>query len=80
MSNKIYIKLDIGDIKDFCDMCGKYIGDIDVSPVDTRYVIDAKSIMGMYSINCSNKLCVTIHTDVEAEIVRFNTEFKKYEV
>ena len=60
--NTFYIKLStIEDIRKFVDIvtCQDY--DIDLS--SGRYVVDAKSIMGIFSLDLMNKILLTAHTD-----------------
>ena len=61
MKNKVYITLKtIEHVKEFTDICQQYADDIDIS--SGRYVIDAKSIMGLMSINLLEPVKVTIQT------------------
>ena len=53
--------------------------DSDVDLIYGRYILDAKSIMAIFSISLNNKLKLVIHSDDEDEIRRFNEiaeEFK----
>ena len=54
---KIQLKT-IEDIKDFCNICCKQDFEIDV--IEGRYIIDAKSIMGLFSLNVSKTLNIRI--------------------
>ena len=61
----------------------KFITDIseiesDVDIISGRYIIDAKSIMGIFSLNLLNNLCVEIKSDNENEIKKFNEIVEKY--
>ncbi len=42
----------IDDIKKFVSIVSKYDGDFDL--ISGKYVVDAKSIMGIFSLNLSN--------------------------
>ena len=55
----------IEDVKDFNRIVALYEGDVDL--VSGRYVIDAKSIMGIFSLDISKPIDLNIHAD-EAEI------------
>lgn len=58
----IEIKLtSIQDIRNFVDTVTKYNMDIDLS--SGRYIVDAKSIMGIFSLDLMNNIEVTAHTD-----------------
>lgn len=63
-----YIKLStIEDIRKFVDTVTRRDYDIDLS--SGRYVVDAKSIMGIFSLDLMNKILLTAHTD-DAEDLR----------
>ena len=60
--NTFYIKLStIEDIRRFVDIVTRQDYDIDLS--SGRYVVDAKSIMGIFSLDLMNKILLTAHTD-----------------
>jgi len=52
--------------------------DIDVK--SGRYVIDAKSIMGLFSLDLSKPIEIIIHSDSDSELERFAEVMKNYEV
>ncbi len=59
---KVRIKLKaIDDVKVFVNSVAKY--DFDVDLVSGRYAIDAKSIMGIFSLDLSNEIELEAHTD-----------------
>ncbi|HHV99277.1 MAG TPA: HPr family phosphocarrier protein [Clostridiaceae bacterium] len=51
----------INDVKDFVNIVNKY--DFDVDLTSGRYVVDAKSIMGIFSLDLSKPIRVDVHTD-----------------
>lgn len=51
----------INDVKDFVNIVSKY--DFDVDLTSGRYVVDAKSIMGIFSLNLSKPIRVEVHSD-----------------
>ena len=63
----------INDVKDFVNIVSKY--DFDVDLTSGRYVVDAKSIMGIFSLNLSKPIKVEVHSDncdeFIAELERF---------
>ncbi|HHT94619.1 MAG TPA: HPr family phosphocarrier protein [Clostridia bacterium] len=62
MKNKIDIKfLSISDVKEFADIVSAFDYDIDL--VSGRYVVDAKSIMGIFSLDLSKPISLVAHTD-----------------
>jgi len=51
----------INDVKDFVNIVNKYDFDVDLS--SGRYVVDAKSIMGIFSLDLSKPIMVEVHSD-----------------
>jgi len=51
----------INDVKDFVNLVSRY--DFDVDLTSGRYVVDAKSIMGIFSLNLSKPIKIEIHSD-----------------
>lgn len=51
----------INDVKDFVNIVSKY--DFDVDLTSGRYVVDAKSIMGIFSLDISKPIELNIHAD-----------------
>lgn len=51
----------------------------DVDAIRGHYVIDAKSILGMMSLDLSKPLEIALNSDDEAEIARFIEVMKKYQ-
>ena len=66
----------INDVKDFVNLVSRY--DFDVDLTSGRYVVDAKSIMGIFSLNLSKPIKIEIHSDdcdeFVAQIERFIVE------
>ncbi len=65
----------IADVKEFVSTVTMY--DFDVDLVSGRYAVDAKSIMGIFSLDLSNKIELVAHTD-DAE--KFLSDIKKFVV
>lgn len=58
----VTIKLNtIADVKTFVNTVAKY--DFDVDLISGRYAIDAKSIMGIFSLDISKPIRLDAHTD-----------------
>lgn len=51
----------INDVKNFVSIVSRCDYDVDI--VSGRYAIDAKSIMGIFSLDLMNKILLTAHTD-----------------
>jgi len=68
----IFLK-SINDVKDFVNTSNKFDFDIDLT--SGRYVVDAKSIMGIFSLDLGKPIKVEIHADnaekAYAELKRF---------
>ena len=65
----------INDVKDFVNVVNKY--DFDVDLTSGRYVVDAKSIMGIFSLDLSKPIKVEVHAD---ECERFFDEIRSFVV
>lgn len=65
----------INDVKKFVNVVSKY--DFDVDLTSERYVVDAKSIMGIFSLDLSKPIKVDIHSDNCDEFV---AELKEFEI
>ena len=51
----------INDVKEFVNVVTKYDFDIDLT--SGRYVVDAKSIMGIFSLDLSKPIKAEVHSD-----------------
>ncbi len=57
-----YISLNsINDVKNFVNIVNRY--DFDVDLTSGRYVVDAKSIMGIFSLDLSNPIKVEVRSN-----------------
>ena len=62
MSNTLMISLNsIDKVKSFVNTIGKFDSDFDL--ISGRYVIDAKSIMGIFSLDLSKPIELSIHAE-----------------
>ena len=59
-------------VEAFVKITGKYDFDIDILDKARHYVIDAKSIMGIFSLDLTEELDLTIHTDDESLVEILN--------
>ena len=58
----VTIKLNsINDVKQFVNIVSKY--DFDVDLLSGRYAVDAKSIMGIFSLDLSKEITMEVHSD-----------------
>ena len=51
----------INDVKDFVNTVIRF--DFDVDLISGRYAVDAKSIMGIFSLDLSKPITLNIHSD-----------------
>ena len=65
----------INDVKKFVNVVSKY--DFDVDLTSERYVVDAKSIMGIFSLDLSKPITLDIHSE---NCDNFIAEIKEFEV
>ncbi|MDO5397889.1 MAG: HPr family phosphocarrier protein [bacterium] len=63
----------INNVKDFVNVVSKY--DFDVDLTSGRYVVDAKSIMGIFSLDLSQPIKVEVHSD---DCEKFIEELKPF--
>lgn len=73
IKNSIKVKLNsMKDVALFIDKCSLF--DVDIDYKVDRYVIDAKSLMGILSISLGREAIVTINTDDKRMIDTFIDE------
>ena len=65
----------IDKVKGFVGLVSMCEGDFDLS--SGRYIVDAKSVMGIFSLDLSKPLTLNIHDDAVAE--RLAPQLKAYE-
>lgn len=71
MQTRITINLnDFTKARKFINEVSKFTSDIDA--IRDRYIIDAKSTIGIFTLNLSKPIDVEIHSDDPYEIKRFN--------
>ena len=76
--NGIKIKLKYEDLKEFIQITTSFESNIDM--IKDRYVIDARSIMGIMSLDFTQPTMVVIHSVNEDEIVRFYEAMKRFAI
>ena len=57
----------IEDVRKFVDIVSKYDIDIDLS--SGRYIVDAKSIMGIFSLDLSKPIDLNIHAENDVDSI-----------
>lgn len=79
MKNIIKVKLNtMMDVQDFVRECSTFEEDIDIT--SGRYVINAKSIMGILSLNLVNELTIHINSTDELICEDFQQRLMIYKV
>lgn len=65
--NSVNIRLStIADVRDFVNIVAK--SDIDIDLQSGRYVVDGKSIMGIFSLDLLSPITLTAHSDDTEEL------------
>lgn len=76
--NGIKIKLEYEDLKEFIQITTSFESNIDM--IKDRYVIDAKSLLGVLSLDFTQPTMVVVHSVNEDEIVRFYDAMKRFAI
>ena len=75
--NNVMVRLSsIQDVRSFVDIVTKYNMDIDLS--SGRYVVDAKSIMGIFSLDLLNPNKLSAQSDKEEDVKALMEDLKAY--
>ena len=73
------VKVDtIEKVKNFTNESGKFEASADLGSIDRRYTVDAKSILGVFSLDLSRPMRLVIYDD-EKNIGEYEELLKKYE-
>jgi len=64
------------DVTEFYNICTRYSGDIDVS--SDKYVVDGKSVLGLFSLALDKPVEVRINTPNKNEEETFYAEICKF--
>ena len=76
--NGTKIKLKYEDLKEFIQITTSFESNIDM--IKDRYVIDAKSLLGVLSLDFTQPTMVVIHSVNEDEIVQFYDAMKRFAI
>lgn len=63
-------------VKNFTNVVNRFNSDIDV--IRDRYIIDAKSVIGIYTIDLTRPVTIRIVSDDKAEIARFHEQMEEF--
>lgn len=73
------VKVDtIEKVKNFTNEIEKFEASADLGSIDRRYTVDAKSILGVFSLDLSRPMRLVIYDD-EKNIGEYEELLKKYE-
>lgn len=70
MLNKVKIFLSPRDVKEFVKVTGRCDFDIDIAASNNRYIVDAKSILGVLGLDLSRAVTLTYSG--------YNADLEKY--
>lgn len=73
MLEKTIILKDFNAVKKFVDIANQKPYEMEL--VSGKYVINAKSIMGVFSLDLTKPLLMVAHTDAHAELLRQTAPF-----
>ena len=73
MLEKTIVLKDFEAVKNFVDIINEKPYDVDL--LSGKYVINAKSIMGIFSLDLTKPLVMVAHTDSHAELLRQTAPF-----
>lgn len=77
MNNEIEITINsIPRVKSLVETCSKYVEDIDV--ISGRHIVDAKSIMGILSLDLTKPLRIRVITDSKTVIDLFMEDMETF--
>lgn len=66
----------ITDVQEFVNAVNKYSFDIDLR--SGKYLVDAKSIMGIFSLDLSKEIEMSIEVEDEALVKEFEVSIEKF--
>lgn len=76
MKNTKVRLITIQDVHTFAGLVGRHNIDVDLS--SGRYIVDAKSIMGIYSLDLLHPIQLSAHTDDDAEFAALLADIKDF--
>ncbi|MBR3968556.1 MAG: HPr family phosphocarrier protein [Clostridia bacterium] len=74
MLEKTIVLKDFEAVKNFVDIANQKAYDIEL--LSGKYVVNAKSIMGVFSLDLTKPLVMVAHTDSHAELLRQTAQFE----
>lgn len=74
MLEKTIILKDFEAVKKFVDIANEKSYDIEL--LSGKYIVNAKSIMGVFSLDLTKPIVMAAHTDSPAELLRQTAQFE----
>ena len=78
MLEKTIILKDFEAVKKFVDIANEKPYDIEL--LSGKYIVNAKSIMGVFSLDLTKPIVMVAHTDSHAELLRSIAQFEYVQV
>ena len=75
MTKRTILLATINDVRDFVDITRKY--DMEIDLASGRYVVDGKSIMGIFSLDLLKPIVITAYGDDDV-CAKFFAEIEKF--
>ena len=75
MEFKVLLNM-VEDVKNFVKIAEKYDMDITVRSTKSKFEVDGTSIMGMFTLDLSDPVIVTVYNDDNGK--KFKSEVEKY--
>ena len=73
MAERFLLLNDIDNVKKFVEM--SMLQNFDIELASGKYIVNAKSIMGIFSLDLTKPLVMLAHTDSHAELLRQTARF-----
>ncbi len=74
MLEKTIILKDFDAVRKFVDIANQK--DYDIELLSGKYVVNAKSIMGVFSLDLTKPIVMVAHTDMQAELQNQTAQFE----
>ncbi len=78
MLEKTIILKSFEDVKKFVDIANEKSYDIEL--LSGKYIVNAKSIMGVFSLDLTKPIVMVAHTDTHAELLRQVAPFEYIQI
>ena len=78
MLEKTIILKDFDAVRKFVDIANQK--DYDIELLSGKYVVNAKSIMGVFSLDLTKPIVMVAHTDMQAELQNQTAQFEYIQI